>query len=356
MWMTHVGAALMYYTTRLDETVADLAKHHLNTLYPDVWNRGQTLHPSPVVRQAGGLRRNPLAALSLLPHPDVLSGLLYQAHRQHLRLIPWFEYGLMIPPNAAIARQHPDWLTTTQKGAQSLANDPDWGRQAWLNPCHPQVQHFLTDLIVDVVKRYPVDGVQLDDHFGLPIAFGYDPYTVQLYRNEHAGHLPPTDPADPEWIAWRANHITQLMQRIRHAVKAVRPAAIISLSPNTPDFAYGKSLQDWPRWVRLGLLDEVVVQLYRDDLTILRAELMNQALLGVRSSIPISIGLYTGPFLAAKPIQQIQTETTLVRKAGYAGISFFCWETTLWWFKGSPSEQVNQVFLKLFPTISRTHQ
>jgi uncharacterized lipoprotein YddW (UPF0748 family) len=32
VWMTNYGASLMYHTTRLDEVVANLAKHHLNTL------------------------------------------------------------------------------------------------------------------------------------------------------------------------------------------------------------------------------------------------------------------------------------------------------------------------------------
>lgn len=49
------------------------------------------------------------------------------------------------------------------------------------------MQQFLVNLIVEVVQRYPVDGIQLDDHFGLPIEFGYDPYTIKLYQNGHSG-------------------------------------------------------------------------------------------------------------------------------------------------------------------------
>jgi uncharacterized lipoprotein YddW (UPF0748 family) len=266
IWMTNLGAALMYYTTRTDEVAATLARHRLNTLYPAVWNRGYTLHPSPVAKRVSGYERNPLTSLPLLPFQDVLSGLVFQAHRQHLRLIPWFEYGLMVPPQAALARQHPDWLTTTRTGAKTLqprkesdrsiqkkVNPPPEAYQAWLNPAHPQVQQFFTDLIVDVVKRYPVDGIQLDDHFALPIEFGYDPYTAKLYRAEHNGQAPPNNTADSEWMRWRAAYLTDLMTRIAKAVKAEKPAARVSLSPNSPDFAYNKSLQDWPRWVELGL-------------------------------------------------------------------------------------------------------
>jgi uncharacterized lipoprotein YddW (UPF0748 family) len=370
IWMTNLGAALMYYTTRLDDTVADLARHRLNTLYPAVWNRGHTLHPSSVTQRVGGHRRNPLTTLPLLPYQDVLSGLVDQAHRQHLRLIPWFEYGLMIPPNSAIARRHPDWLTTTQSGAKTLhaihADHffakpgrkpqalPAEANQAWLNPCHPEVQKFLVNLMQEVAQRYSIDGIQLDDHFGLPIAFGYDAYTRKLYQAEHAGQLPPSKATDPEWMAWRAKHLTQLMSQITRAVKAARPEAIVSLSPNAPDFAYRKYLQDWTRWVKLGLVDEVIVQIYRPDLTSLNRELANNSLTGLQSSVRISVGLYTGPFLAAKPIQQIQQQVEAVRAAKYKGVSFFCWETTLWLFKHDSSAQVSRGLRKLFPALSKT--
>lgn len=36
VWMNNLGAALMYYTTRMDEVMAQLATHRLNTLYPAV--------------------------------------------------------------------------------------------------------------------------------------------------------------------------------------------------------------------------------------------------------------------------------------------------------------------------------
>ena len=58
-WMTHLGASLMYYSTRLDETVAELAQQRITTLYPAVWNHGHTLFDSQVVRNAGGSARNP---------------------------------------------------------------------------------------------------------------------------------------------------------------------------------------------------------------------------------------------------------------------------------------------------------
>ncbi|MEL6940545.1 MAG: family 10 glycosylhydrolase, partial [Cyanobacteria bacterium J06598_1] len=318
VWMTNLGASISYYTMRSDEVVANMAAHHLNTLYPCVWNRGYTLHTSAVASAAGGVSKDILTDIPLLLGDDALGGLVHQAHRQHMRILPWFEYGLMIPETSAIAQAHPDWLTTTQSGEtvqspltaspylprplQNFQLEVAGGNMAWLNPFHPDVQQFLTDLIVEAVARYPVDGIQLDDHFGLPVAFGYDAYTVDKYKAEHNGIEPPVDYNNAEWVRWRAEQITQLLKKINLAVKQARPSAAVSVSPNPPAFAYTKYLQDWRRWVDMGLVDEVVVQVYREDLTVFENDLYNIGFYDIRQQVPTAIGLYTGPFGKAKPI------------------------------------------------------
>ncbi|NEQ96062.1 MAG: family 10 glycosylhydrolase [Cyanothece sp. SIO2G6] len=365
IWMTDAASALMYTSTRLDEVVANLADHHLNTLYPAVWDRGYTLYPNTVTEEAGGKRRDPLLALPLLPFQDALAGLVHQAHRQHLRLIPWFEYGFIIPASAAIAMAHPDWLTTNQAGEtvlnplepderlprslQNLQLEMVGGNWAWLNPCHPEVQQFLIDLIVDVVKRYEVDGIQLDDHFGLPVELGYDPYTITLYQQEHNGQSPPTDPTNADWMAWRAAHITALFSRIATAVRSVNPDTIISLSPNPPTFAYQKYLQNWTYWAEQGWIDEVVVQIYRDTIETFQQSLAQSKFAYLNQQIPVGIGLYTGPFADAKPIDFITQQVESIKSAGYQGVAIFSWETTLWLFKKSSESSVLQAFYRLFP-------
>jgi uncharacterized lipoprotein YddW (UPF0748 family) len=342
--MTHLGAGLMFQTTQLDETIAQLAQQRVNTLYPAVWNQGHTLHASQVIQQAGRQpRHNPWLYLPFLPQPDILTSLRQQTQRQHLRLIPWFEYGLMIPTDAAIVRQHPDWLTLNRSGQPVLAPQAPTQHplgpirravigqdQAWLNPFHPAVQQFLVALITEVVQRYGVDGIQLDDHFGLPIEFGYDAYTVGLYKASHPGQAPPSDPADPEWVKWRADRLTDLMGQIVRSVKQAKPNAVISLSPNLPEFAYRTSLQDWPEWVRRGWLEEVIVQVYRPDIASFRAVLDRPDLQKLAQQVPLSIGIYTGPWLNPKPRSTVQQEIRAVQQRPYAGMAFFCWESTFW--------------------------
>ena len=364
VWMTNTAAAINFFGFRLDDAIANLADHHINTLYPSVWNQGYTLYPNEVTKQAGGSCCDRIANVPLYPFDDILHSLTRQAHRHNMRLIPWFEYGLMIPASSPIARAHPEWLTTNQTGdivpaplsphplfpqpLQNFQMEISGGNLAWLNPMHPEARQFLTELIVDVVKRYPVDGIQLDDHFSLPISMGYDPYSVQLYQESHGGASPPDDPSAPGWVAWRAYAITSLLTDITQAIKQVRPEVIISVSPNPPDFAYRNYLQDWIEWVNLGIVDEVVVQLYRDDLAIFEQDLYNSGFHDLKNQVPIAIGLYTGPLQSAKDFRYTVEEISAVQQAGYRGVSFFSWETTFWFLKRASDLEVKQTLQRLF--------
>lgn len=368
VWLTNIGAAFLNYTTRLDEALQHLAYLNFNTIYPAVWNRAYTLYPSSVAQQTTGYRSDPLTTL---PLQDVLRSLTKQAHRQGLTILPWFEYGLMAPASSSLVQRHPTWVTQTIKGQKvtrphsqnsfashlpaplrNLAFELTGANLVWLNPLHPEVQEFLTSLIVEVVSQYDVDGIQLDDHFGLPVTLGYDPYTVKLYQKEHGGYRPPQDPYDPEWMKWRARKLTEFMTKISRAVKAKKPHCIVSLSPNPAAFAYREYLQDWQTWARKGIIDEVVVQVYRNNRNDLEAELGQLSLQQTQKWVPVSIGLFTGSIRSAQPLAKITEQVKAVRKAGSNGVSFFSWESTLGIFRKDSSQAVQNTFHTLFPTPS----
>jgi uncharacterized lipoprotein YddW (UPF0748 family) len=215
------------------------------------------------------------------------------------------------------------------------------------------VQQFIVDLIVEVVTQYDVAGIQLDDHFGLPVELGYDPFTVRLYQQEHHGKSPPNDPLDSEWMRWRADKITDFMQRIFQAVKAVKPNAIVSLSPNSQNFAYRAYLQDWQTWVERGFVEELVLQVYRDDMSSFSAELSQPALQMARRQIPVGVGILSGLWSRPVSIEQIQQQVQAVRDRGFDGVSFFYWES-LWGYIAPESPRKRRAaFQKLFSSPAK---
>ena len=196
----------------------------------------------------------------------------------------------MIPRSSLLAQKHPDWLTESKEGSANTffqdeleakneknngnliqrwrksAYERQVSQLAWLNPLHPEVQQLIKGLMLEVVMNYPVDGVQLDDHFGMPVELGYDPLTVKIYQQEHRGKSPPKDTHNGEWMRWRAAKMTAFMTDLVKTIKTINPDIIVSLSPNSHPFSYQNYLQDWKTWVRRGLIDELVLQVYRNDL------------------------------------------------------------------------------------------
>ena len=325
IWLTNVDSDVLFSTQRLQQAIKRLKRLKFNTIYPTVWNGGYTLYPSKVAENSFGVAINPIPEIK---NRDMLAETIEFGHAQKLAVIPWFEYGFMTEEDSALLRRHPDWATNRKDGSTVFVEgEKDQHRLVWLNPAHPGVQKLLTDLIVEVVTKYNVDGIQLDDHFGLPVELGYDYYTIALYKREHFGRLPPENIHDPEWVRWRARIITTVMQKISKSVRAVKPNCLISLSPNPREFSYKKYLQDWYNWVYLGFVDELIVQVYRDNIDNFKKELERPEWQEIRQKIPVAVGILTGLRIQNVDMRQIKGQVKIARELSFDGFSFFFYET-----------------------------
>ncbi len=345
VWLTNIDSDVMFSRDRLTKTVQELADAHLNTLYPAVWNWGYTLYPSATAKQAIGVAYDPRPEAVGLTDRDMLKEFVEQGHQHKLSVIPWFEFGFMAPADSELARLHPSWLT--QRSDKTQVWQEGKYPRVWLNPFKPEVQNFITDLILELVNNYDIDGIQFDDHFGLPFEFGYDDFTVALYQKENAGKSPPVNAQDPAWTKWRADKITAFMTQIFQSIKARKHQVLISLSPNNYDFSYTHSLQDWRTWEQTGLLEELVLQVYGDNLKGFADELMRPEVQAARSHIPTGVGILTG--LKDRPVafQQIHDQVQIVRDRQFAGVSFFFYET-MWNLSGETVSDRRSAFTTLF--------
>ncbi len=326
VWLTNIDSQVMNSRKNLAEGLHRLADLGFNTIYPVVWQRGYTLYPSEVAKQLAGadiLPRSPFVGR------DVLKEIIELARPLNMRVIPWFEYGLMVPPQSSIARQHPDLLTldineTTQRiqGANGEL-DPN----VWLNPCHFRVRKFMVDLITEVVKKYPVAGIQLDDHFCFPQEMGYDKFSQQLFQQHNFGDIAPIEHDSEVWLEWGSQRLTELLQEIVSSVKSVRRNCIVSISPNPLSFSRTRYLADWKKWLDLGIMDELVLQVYRDRLDAFEIELSKPEVQAARNKIPTLIGVLAG--LRTRPIASpiIKEQVASISAQQFGGLSFFFYET-----------------------------
>ncbi|MEB3281137.1 MAG: glycoside hydrolase family 10 protein [Lyngbya sp.] len=339
VWMTSNDSDILRDRPKVQEAVSQLGRLNFNTIYPVVWNSGYALYPSAVAQLAG---IQPFIHRGLQGQ-DILGELTAIAHQQNLLVIPWFEFGFMAPPTSELALNHPNWLTQKRDGSQTWISAA--GEVVWLNPFHPEVQKLITDLVLEVITQYNVDGIQFDDHLSLPNEFGYDPYTISLYRQQMNAN-PPANPEDPTWMRWRANQITAFVKKLNKTIKEKQPNAIFSVSPNPYHLAYNTYLQDWVSWVRQDLVDELIVQVYRPDLNSFLSEIVRPEVQEVRKKIPTGVGILTGLRNRPVPIQHIQAKVQAARQQGL-GMSFFFFES-LWDEAPEPTQERKSNFEVLF--------
>ena len=242
-----------------------------------------------------------------------------------MRVIPWFEYGLMTPPGSPLTVKKPEWITQENSGNQIV------NHQCWLTPAHPEVQQFMTELIVDVVERYEIDGIQLDDHFGMPATMGFDSFTKQRYKDKTGGGNPSSNPTSFLWKNWRMNQVTNLLQQVFTEVKATKKDCIISLSPNPLSFSIKKFLADWGTWEREGFIEELALQVYRSNLSSFEGEIDKSEVEKARQHIPTIIGVLTGLKGTEKRVSMnwIQEQVQEIRERDFAGFSFFFYGSLL---------------------------
>ena len=199
------------------------------------------------------------------PMWDPLAFAVDEAHKRGIELHAWFNpYRVAFYKDSTTARSHvsrrrPDLVVPY---AQFL----------WMNPGLPESRRLFTRAVLDVVRRYDVDGVHIDDYFypypeasgGQPIPFP-DARTYAAYRRA-GGSL---DLAD-----WRRRNVNTLVREFYAAVKAEKPWVKVGISPfgiwrpGTPATTtagvsqYDELFADVRKWLREGTLDYVAPQLY----------------------------------------------------------------------------------------------
>ncbi len=340
VWITTNDTNVIRDRTKVGAAMSQLKRLNFNTVYPVIWNSGYVMYPSQVAERNG---IQPFVYRGS-DGQDIIKDITDQGHREGLFVVPWFEFGFMAPPTSELALNHPEWLTQKRDGSQTSISAA--GEVVWLNPFRPDVQQFITDLVLEAVTQYDVDGIQFDDHMSLPREFGYDAYTLAMYKQEMKKDVIP-NPEDPAWTRWRADKITTFMTQLRNAVKQRKPYAVFSVSPNYYDFAYKLFLQDWLGWVRKGIVDELIVQVYRSDLQSFQSKLMRPEMQEAQQKVSTGVGILTGFRNNPISMRQIQSQVQTSRDRGL-GVVFFSYES-LWDIAPEPAHDRKSAFQAFFP-------
>jgi uncharacterized lipoprotein YddW (UPF0748 family) len=326
-----------------------------NTLLVQVRGRGDAYY-------SGGLEPRP-AALAGHTSFDPLAATIARARRAGLAVHAWVNVNLVANvaelPRAAdhVVNRHPEWLMVPRELATELASlgarKPQYvqrlahyvGSRAaeieglYLSPLTREAAEYTVRVIRGIAARYPVDGIHLDYARYPSDEFDYSREGLGAFRRSLVGDLPRVDvkrydgrlgreplvysQAFPErWRAFRRGRLTELVVRIRQAVKEVRPGAVLSAAvfPDAVDAAT-RRLQDWPGWLSAGILDIVCPMAYTTDPSLFEAQLTTARTLAAPRPLWAGIGAYR------LPQEQIVANIQTARRIGAVGTILFSYDS-----------------------------
>jgi uncharacterized lipoprotein YddW (UPF0748 family) len=262
VWITNVDSDVLFSAESIAKAMKDLADKGFNVVFPVVWNEDMTLFPSEVMVKTFGesYRQDTILRNAGI---DPLAIMTFEAHRNGLEIIPWFEFGFSSSYNqngGHVVALKPHWAAKDSSGSLLKKNNFEW-----LNGIHPEVQQFMTDLIMEVVQNYDIDGIQGDDRLpAMPSHGDFSDYTISLYKSETGKDV--TMSKEPDFMAWKAGKLNDFAQRLYAKVKAFNSNLIVSFSPSVYPWSYDNYLQDSPTWVKDKYVDLLIPQVYRYEI------------------------------------------------------------------------------------------
>jgi uncharacterized lipoprotein YddW (UPF0748 family) len=229
--------------TAWEEALAAVERVGCRRIYLQVSGRWDAFYPSQVF---GPPATAPFAPGWEDPFGEALADARARGIEVHAWVNAMLAWSAEEPPRAGhVFRSHPDWFVADARGRsmRSLSRAELDRRglrgEGWfLDPAVLEVRTELRRFILELVLRYPVNGVHLD------------------YIRYPAGWAP----------LGGAATVGYLVGLIRDDLARVRPDVGLSAAVlPVPEVARETFGQDWAEWLERGILDEAVPMVYRDD-------------------------------------------------------------------------------------------
>ena len=238
-----------------------LKDHHFNAVIFQVRPQADALYKSDIEPWSYWLTGQQGKPPS--PFYDPLEFWIKAAHDRGLELHVWLNpyrahhrEGKEIS-DSSVVKRHPELVLQLKQGY--------W----WMDPARKEVQDYTASVVNDLVKRYDIDGVHLDDYF-----YPYPEYnngedfpdtaSWSAYQN-NGGKLSRDD--------WRRDNVNTLIKRLYKEIKAEKKQVKFGISPfgtwkpGYPSIVegfsqYDKLYADAKLWLNEGWVDYFSPQLY----------------------------------------------------------------------------------------------
>jgi uncharacterized lipoprotein YddW (UPF0748 family) len=234
----------------------------LNAVFLQIRTNSDAFYPSDLAPWADWLTG--LQGRAPQPFYDPLAFAISEAHKRGLEFHAWFNpyravgnITTAVLSDSHVVKKHPEWLLA-------------FGNARILDPGIPDVRAHVTQVVMEVVRRYDIDGVHFDDFFypypSTGLSYNDDSTFVRYNRGiSDRGN-------------WRRDNVDLLIKTVSDSIKAVKPYVKFGISPfgiwqnksttqplgsDTRGLeSYSAIYCDSKKWVQQGWIDYVTPQLY----------------------------------------------------------------------------------------------
>ena len=256
-WPSRAGLEAAQQKAELIQILDKLQELNFNALILQVRPEGDALYESKYEPWSAWLT----GIQGKSPGYDPLEFAISECHKRNIEFHAWFNPYRASTSYRRVKNVSPHIAETNPEVVYR------YGTQLWMDPGAKVVQDKIYNVIMDVVQRYDVDGIHLDDYFyPYPInnlSFP-DSKTYAAYRNA-GGRLSLSD--------WRRNNVNIMMQRLWKGINSAKSHVKFGISPfgiyrpGQPAGikgldAYEALYADAKKWLQQGWLDYIAPQLY----------------------------------------------------------------------------------------------
>ncbi|MSR73876.1 MAG: hypothetical protein EXS14_00165 [Planctomycetes bacterium] len=282
----------------IQRIVEQAAVAGLNSLFVQVRGRGDAWF-------RGGVE--PIAALHAANEFDPLEELLCFAHARGIAVHAWVNANLVADPEAMpadeghVVRAHPEWLQLpealcaellglapkhpvfVERLVQHARANKGSVEGLFADPANPEYRAHVVNVVADLARRYPLEGIHLDYIRYPGRAWGYSTAGLAIFRNElqarmtakeHAA-LDAAQQSDPllavrrypqRFDQFRRDSVNSLVAEVSTKLRQLRPDLLLSAAVfPEPESCKEKQFQDWRVWLREGWIDVACPMNYAVD-------------------------------------------------------------------------------------------
>ena len=243
-------------------TMLDSLQHlGMNAVIVQVRPAADAFYPSPYEPWSEWLT----GAQGLAPAPfyDPLKFMIAEAHKRGMEFHAWlnpyravFDMKSSSVASNHITRVHKDWFLV-------------YGGKKYFNPGLPQVMQYVTNVVKDIITRYDVDAIHMDDYF-YPYRIAGKEFPDETTYRKYGNAL--------EKEEWRRSNCDSIIKMIHDTILAVKPMVKFGISPfgvwrnkskdedgsdtKAGQTNYDDLYADILLWLKKGWIDYVAPQLY----------------------------------------------------------------------------------------------